>query len=223
VDPGEGRPGRPEPPGSAEGAGPATAPDADPDLHPDADPEIEPELDTTPSARLERSWIGQLAIGALVAVLLASQVATHLPSSALARATSPSADRALRTLGSEQAWGVFSPDPRRTSLDLEARITFADGTSTTWEVPSGPRVGANLRFYRWRKWLERIRSDQARGFWEPTARWLAEEHAGGPSPVVRVELIRYFRDNAVVGPQPEWQQAVFHTLDVTPDDGEGTS
>lgn len=218
MEPREGRAGRPERPGPAEGADPTHPADADPDM----EPELQRDLDRSPSARLERSSIGQVAIGALVAVLLASQVATHLPPSALARATDPTADRALRTLGSEQAWGVFSPDPRRTSLDLEARLTFADGTSTTWEVPTGPRVGTNLRYYRWRKWLERIRSDRARGFWEPTARWLAEEHGGGPSPVVRVELIRFFRDNAVVGPQPEWQHAVFYTLEVDPDDGEGT-
>jgi hypothetical protein len=130
------------------------------------------------------------------------------------RAVRPTADRAIRVLGSEQAWGVFSPNPRRISIDLEGRVTFADGSTATWEVPDGPIVGTNLRYYRWRKWLERIRADDARRFWEPTATWIASLHEGGPSPVERVELVRFFRDNRVRGPQPSWQQATFFVLDL---------
>jgi hypothetical protein len=171
-----------------------------------------------PAARLEASRLGQRAILVLVGVLLAAQLATHLPASAVQRAVRPTADQAIRVLASEQAWGVFSPNPRRISIDLEARVTFADGSTATWEVPDGPIVGANLRFYRWRKWLERIRADDARGLWEPTAAWIASLHEGGPSPVVRVELVRFFRDNRVRGPQPSWQQATFFVLEV-PEEG----
>lgn len=153
----------------------------------------------------------------LVGVLLAAQVATHLPASAVQRAVRPTADQAIRVLGSEQSWGVFSPNPRRISIDLEGRVTFADGSTATWQVPSGPIVGANLRYYRWRKWLERVRSDDARRFWEPTARWIASLHDDAPSPVVRVELVRFFRDNRVRGPQPSWQQATFFVLDLPED------
>src|SRR3546814_4513463 len=72
-------------------------------------------------------------------------------------------------------------NPRSTSLDLEARITYADGSTDTWQVPEGSPIGTNLRYYRWRKWLERIRSDSYRGLWRATAEWVADEHSGGPS------------------------------------------
>src|SRR3546814_1539373 len=88
-------------------------------------------------------------------------------------------------------------NPRSTSLDLEARITYADGSTDTWQVPEGSPIGTNLRYYRWRKWLERIRSDSYRGLWRATAEWVADEHSGGPSPVVKVELVRFFRENVV--------------------------
>ena len=58
------------------------------------------------------------------------------------------------------------------------------------------RVGANLRYYRWRKWLERVRSDDYRDIWEPTARWIASLYDDqARRPVVRVELVRRFHDN----------------------------
>jgi hypothetical protein len=168
------------------------------------------------SERAEASVWGRRAILALVAVLLAAQLATHLPASPVREALRPSADRAVRLLGSEQAWGVFSPDPRRISIDIEARVTFADGTTATWAPPQGGPVITNLRYYRWRKWMERVRADDARGLWEPTARWVADEHRDGPSPPVRVDLVRHFRQNVAVGPQPPWQSFTYFTLDLDP-------
>lgn len=195
----------------------STVPASSPDQHDDG---VAPPARASIGERVERGRIGQAAIAGLVAVLLAGQVATHLPSSATQRAARPPADQALRLLGSEQAWGVFSPDPRSTSLGLEARITFADGSEATWTLPDGPAVGANLRYYRWRKWLERVRADSARSLWAPTASWLADVHSDGPSPPVRVELVRRFRDNRPIGEQPEWDEAVFHTLELDPPEAE---
>lgn len=166
------------------------------------------------SERVERSSSGQLIISIAVVLVLLAQVLTHLPPSALDRALGPPANRIIRIFGIEQAWGVFAPDPRSTSLELEARVTFADGSATTWEVPEGPVVGANLRYYRWRKWLERIRSDDFRGLWPATARWVASLYDDGPEPVVRVELVRRFRENAIEGEQPPYQEYTFYTLDL---------
>jgi hypothetical protein len=166
------------------------------------------------SAQVERSPLGQLVISAGIALVLLAQVVTHLPPSALERAVGPSAQQVVRLVASEQAWGVFAPNPRTTSLKMEGRVTFADGSTTIWTVPTGPNVGANLRFYRWRKWLERVRSDSYRGIWEPTARWIASLYEDQASPVVRVELVRHFRDNVLEGPQPPWQQFTYFTLDL---------
>ncbi len=175
------------------------------------------------SERVERSSWGQLASGAVIVLLLLAQLGTHLPATALQREVDRSSNELIRLLASEQSWGVFAPDPRDSSIDLEARITFADGSSEVWQVPEGSPIGENLRYYRWRKWLERVRSDSYQDIWEPTARWIASEHDDGPSPVVRVELVRFFHENVVEGPQPPWQQFTYHTLELDPErqDGDG--
>lgn len=170
------------------------------------------------SERFERSRWGRVAISLFVVVVIGLEVATHLPPSALDRAVDEPADQAVRLLGIEQAWGVFAPNPRTTSLALEARVSFADGSTTTWTVPSGARIGSNLRYYRWRKWLERARADGYRSIWRPTAEWIASIHSDGPSPVVRVELVRHFRQNVLSGPPNPWQEATYFTLDLA-DDG----
>lgn len=168
------------------------------------------------SERLERSGPAQVVISIGIVLLLLAQIGTHLPSSTIERELGASANQIIRVVGAEQSWGVFAPDPRSTSLRLEARVTFADGSTTTWEVPDGPRIGANLRYYRWRKWLERIRSDDFSGLWRATAQWIASLYEDEPSPVATVELVRHFRDNVISGEQPPWEEFTFFTLRVEP-------
>jgi hypothetical protein len=161
---------------------------------------------------VERSTVGRLLISAAIVLLLLAEVATHLPDGSAAQRTL--ADRAhtgIRLVASEQQWDVFSPDPRSVSLQLEGRVTFADGSTEVWHLPEGPRLGANLRFYRWRKWLERVRSDDLRVLWEPTARWIADEYDDRPAPVSRVQLVRRFHANSIEGPQPPYEEYVFYT------------
>ncbi|MEX2294576.1 MAG: hypothetical protein WD691_12370 [Acidimicrobiales bacterium] len=107
---------------------------------------------------------------------------------------------------------MFAPDPRTVSLDLIADVTFADGSTVRWTLPSGPIIGANLRFYRWRKWIESARADAQWRLWDPTARWIASLYQGRASPVVRVDLIRRFHDNVIGGPQPPWQTYTYYSL-----------
>ncbi|MGH9275495.1 MAG: hypothetical protein ACRDZU_12685 [Acidimicrobiales bacterium] len=166
------------------------------------------------SERFERSSLGQFVASAGVVLVLLCQVGTHLPPSAVHRAVGPTANQMVRVLASEQAWGVFAPNPRATSLQVEGRVTFADGSTTVWTLPEGPNLGANLRYYRWRKWLERIRSDSYRDIWEPTARWIASLYEDERSPVVRVDLVRRFRDNALTGEQPPYKEFTYFTLDL---------
>jgi hypothetical protein len=169
------------------------------------------------SERLERSGPAQVVISILVVLVLLAEICTHLPSSAIERELGAPANQIIRVVGAEQAWGVFAPDPRSTSLRLEARVTFADGSSTTWGVPDGPRLGANLRYYRWRKWLERIRGDDFSGLWRPTAEWIASLYDEAPSPVTTVELVRHFHENEISGEQPPWESYTFFTLRVQPE------
>ena len=90
-----------------------------------------------------------------------------------------------------------------------------------WHLPEGPRLGANLRFYRWRKWLERVRSDDLRSLWEPTARWIASEYDDRPSAVVKVELVRMFHPNTLHGEPPAYEEFVYYTY-VPDQDEDGT-
>ena len=157
-----------------------------------------------------------MLISIAIVVVLLAEIATHLPGgSAVNRAVGDDANYVIRLVAAEQQWGVFAPDPRQTSLRIEGRVTFADGSTAVWHLPDGPRIGTNLRFYRWRKWLERARSDDFRSLWEPTARWIASEHDGGPSPVAEVELVRLFHRNVVAGAQPDYEEFTYFTY--TPD------
>ena len=170
----------------------------------------------TLSERFEQSSGGQLVASVLIVLLLLAQVGTHLPGdSALDDKLGEPSDEIIRIFASEQSWGVFAPNPRSTSLKLEARVYFEDGSRKVWTVPEGPRVLANLRFYRWRKWLERVRDDGYSSLWEPTAEWIASLYEDEPSPVVRVELVRRFHDNTVEGPQPAYEEYTYYVLDLT--------
>lgn len=162
--------------------------------------------------RFERSRIGRAAIAIGIAAVLLAQVGTHLPASAFQQRVEPTAARVVQWAASEQTWAVFAPNPRSISLQLEALVTFADGTTTLWTMPDGPPIGANLRLYRWRKWLESARADAQWQLWDPTARWIASLYPGGRSPVARVDLIRRFHDNVVDGPKPPWKAYTYFTL-----------
>ncbi len=164
------------------------------------------------SERAERSPVVQVVISIGIVLVLLAEVGTHLPAgSAVAQLVTKEANFVVRMTATEQQWGVFAPDPRRTSLRIEGRVTFEDGSTAIWELPDGPRVGANLRFYRWRKWLERVRSDDFQGLWDPTARWIASLYEDRPSPVVKVELVRLFHTNQVTGEPPPYQEFTYHT------------
>ncbi len=164
------------------------------------------------SERAERSPVVQVVISIGIVLVLLAEVGTHLPAgSAVAQLVTKEANFVVRMTATEQQWGVFAPDPRQTSLGIEGRVTFEDGSTAVWELPDGPRIGANLRFYRWRKWLERVRSDDFEGLWDPTARWIASLYDNRPSPVAKVELVRLFRPNRIAGEQPPYDEFTYHT------------
>jgi hypothetical protein len=162
--------------------------------------------------RIERNGTAQLLISIGLVVLLLAQVVTHLPASSAVEDELGGTGRYLaRLAGVETQWGVFAPDPRSTSIGIEGRVTFEDGATATWHLPQGGRLVENLRYYRWRKWLERARSDQYRNLWAPTCQWIASLYEDYEAPVARVQLVRFVRDNRVVGPQPPYTEAVYHT------------
>lgn len=162
--------------------------------------------------RIERSNGAQLVIAILIVATLLSQLVLHLPdSSAIENKVGPTANYVARLGAIEAQWGVFAPNPRSSSLKIEGRVTFEDGSTAVWHLPEGPRIGGNFRYYRWRKWLERVRSDDYRSFWEPTCQWIASLYDEFDSPVETVELVRRFHANVITGEQPPYDEFVYHT------------
>lgn len=162
----------------------------------------------------ERSRVGRLLLSVAIAMMLLAEIGTHLPDGAIARSVGPSSYRWLNLTASEQTWEVFAPNPRSVSLRLETLVTFADGSTERWQMPEGAVIGTNLRYYRWRKWLEYVRADAEWLLWDPTARWIASRYDDRSSPVARVELIRHFHANRALDPQPAWQSFTYYTLDL---------
>jgi hypothetical protein len=168
--------------------------------------------------RIERRAAAQVLIAVLIVTALLGQVITHLPGdSAVEDELGESASYLVRLGAVESQWGVFAPNPRSTSLKIEGRVTFEDGSTAVWHLPEGARIGGNLRYYRWRKWLERVRADDFRSLWEPTCQWIASLYDEYDSPVASVDMVRMFHDNALTGAQPPYDEFVYHSC--TPDDG----
>jgi hypothetical protein len=155
-------------------------------------------------------------ISVVILAVLLTMLVGNLPASRTRSALAPWVRPLSASLGLEQAWGVFSPDPRRVSIFLEADIELEDGSVDTWRPPVHGGLFGVQRAARWQKYVEFARSDDevARNeLWTPLARWVARSH-GGPPAVRRVTLVRVFRDvpppGDDVGP---WKRFAFFSLD----------
>lgn len=167
--------------------------------------------------RAERHPAGRAIISVFIVVVLVSITAWNLPRSGLRDSLVPVVRPFVETVGLDQNWSVFAPNPRRLTLDLTARVEFADGRSTVWRVPLHREPFLTpYRTYRWQKWMEHVRADDSSGLWGPVARWIAAEHAD-EGEVARVTLVRHWYDTPEPGSgqvRPEWNQYEFHVLDL---------
>ena len=166
-------------------------------------------------SRLVASRFGRMLTAGIIGIMTLSIVAPNMPASALKDQIeewwSP-----VTSIGLQQDWGVFSPNPRDQSLDVRARIEYADGTVEFWDLPElDPIVGA-YRQYRWQKWQERVREDGSHQLWEPTVRWIVDNHTSDGRVPERVVLIRRWIDH--LPPTAEgkivdggWNQFEFYT------------
>lgn len=143
--------------------------------------------------RLETSSTGRAVISGLILFTLAAMLVSNLPASELRRTGMKIFDPYLDVSGLHQNWNLFAPDPRRATLQLEARITFDDGSATIWHPPTGdPFIGV-YRTFRWRKWAGNVLASSNKSLLEPTADWIARMHtAEGKFPVQVVLLKRSY-------------------------------
>jgi hypothetical protein len=164
--------------------------------------------------RLEQNQVVQGVLTVLMVALLLCVVLWNLPAGRPRQATHPLAGAVVQSLGLEQDWALFAPNPRAYSVGVYATITHEDGRVETWVPPHNGLVFAPYRTYRWQKYVERLRGDEYSGLWEPTARWLARTHGPG---VTKVVLTRTFQEAKVPGskgPRPGVGKYDFYTLDV---------
>jgi len=151
---------------------------------------VTPRYDTLPTVRL-RAWL----VNAFILFHVVAIAAWSIPGAA-----QPAPVRALNRLlapymlrsGLWQGWDMFSPEPLSINVDLDAEVTFADGSQATWVFPRMERLGYLERYRkeRYRKWRERVRLDAFALVWPDTARYVARLYDGPEHPVDRVALTR---------------------------------
>jgi hypothetical protein len=92
-------------------------------------------------------------------------------------------------------WGMFAPTPLRFHFDVQAIVKFRDGKEKTWVAPRMEEFSVWERApkERYRKWRERIRSEEFAMVWPDTARYIARQLNTDPAnPPVEVQLKRYW-------------------------------
>ena len=165
--------------------------------------------------RIESNPTGRGMISGVILFTVFAMIISNLPASTLRRTAFPTVKPLLDMTGLGQNWNLFAPNPRRSTLRLQARIDFSDGTSSVWRTPiSDPYVGA-YRAFRWRKWASYVVSDSRAFLWPPTARWLASIHARDGKTPVRVTLFLqfYYAPKPGTGDmrQPPWKEEVLYS------------
>ena len=172
----------------------------------DPGPEPAPALGYTPVVRAVASVLLLLFGGAVVV--------WNLPGSEIQRRGVRLARPGLVTVGADQTWSVFAPDPRRVTYAFEARLSYEDGSSSVYRVPLGKPWVGEYRRYRWQKVMEAVVSDSNPHLWPDFAAWVARNRAVSGRSVASVALVRRWYDLLPPGPGParsDWREYTFFT------------
>lgn len=141
--------------------------------------------------RVEPGLVGRALTSGFLLVTLICLVALNLPRSPLRQTLDRVATPYSKAFGIDQSWSVFAPDPRTSTVEPSARVTFADGSTALW--PGVLAGGAGLDEYvtsRWQKWGEWLTQERYAVLWRPAAEWIARSYASAGQRPVRVELMR---------------------------------
>jgi hypothetical protein len=171
--------------------------------------------------RFEASVAGRTALTALLLFTLTAMIVSNLPDSELRRTGLRVADPFLDVTGLHQNWNLFAPDPRRITLQLEARIVYADGQTVLWHPSVGDPVVGVYATFRWRKWASYVVSRaNSSALWAPTADWVARTHLRDGRYPARVVLVRRSYLAPLPGrgtTQPPYQSQILYTARYKPD------
>ena len=170
--------------------------------------------------RFEASLAGRTVLTALLLFTLGAMIVSNLPNSELRRTGLRAAGPFLDVTGLHQNWNLFAPDPRRVTLQLEARIVYDDGQIMTWHPAVGDPVVGVYATFRWRKWASYVVSrSNASALWAPTADWVARTHRRDGRFPARVVLVRRSYLAPLPGrgtTKPPWQSQVLFSARYTP-------
>lgn len=166
-------------------------------------------------ARFECSVVGRLVISIGVVVALFAIVVVNMPASRLRENLSKYTLPIVNAAGLNQDWSIFS-QPRTLAAYVNARIDFADGSSTVRSISTDHWFNAYVD-YRWQKYEEIIRPDGGRPYWHDYAEYVAAQARRNGHTPIRVTLLRRFAHTNPPGPGPAhapWQEVSMYVLDL---------
>jgi hypothetical protein len=166
--------------------------------------------------RFESDRTGRLLISAFLVLTLICISSANLYPSDLKKQIFRVAKPYIYVTGLDQGWDVFSPEPRRETVELTAQISYADSSIETWKIPRGGSLFGAYWDYRWRKWVELLIEDFApQSIWKPAAQWVARNHADPRRRPVKIELVSRRQPLSPPGVKPthqDWITRIFYTL-----------
>ncbi len=159
----------------------------------------------------------RIMITIFVVVTVGAVLAQNMPDSAIKGGLMAVARPYMNLTGLDQSWSIFSPNPRRESAHILARIERADGSVALRSVPTG--IGASEYWnYRWQKYEETLSESGGRILWRPYAEWVVGQDQREGGEPVRVTLVRRASENPPPGPKPDSLPSVdedFYTAPVS--------
>jgi len=174
----------------------------------------EPEAPARPEASRRRRTM----ITIFIVITLGAVLVQNMPNSVIKDGLMVVARPYLNLTGLDQSWSIFSPNPRRESVFIVARLERADGSVTLRPVPAG--VGASEYWhYRWQKYEETLSESGGRILWRPYAEWVVGQDRSEGGEPVRVTLLRRVSKLPPPGPRADALPFVdedFYTAQVSP-------
>ena len=143
-----------------------------------------------------------MAIQVFVIFHLVAFIAWGMPSSPFRTRVVKLFASYINGFGLWHGWDMFAPVPLGINFNFTAKVEFEDGRTTGWAAPRMERLSLVRRFQkeRYRKWRERILSEDYQAIWGDTARFIARQFNNSTNPPAMVYLTRSW--SAIPPPAP---------------------
>ena len=164
--------------------------------------------------RLEETDWGRGLLSVVIGITLATVLTQQLPNSYLRAKLDRVFAPYAKATGLEQDWAVFAPNPRRMVIEVEGRVKYADGSTSTWRIPRSDDFLGVYWDYRWLKLVEHVHPDSGAPLWQGVALYVARQQRRAV-PMVAVDLVRRWSELRPPGPGPSrspWQEYSFYSL-----------